>query len=112
LIEKARSVVTDGSGQYKIVDLRPGIYSVSFALPGFTVQQREGIELTANFVADVNAKLTGRQLPRRMWTFKPRFSSLDVQSTTQQSVLTRSVMDNIPTGTVYSPMLRFSLALR
>ena len=36
LIEKVRSVVTDDAGQYRIVDLRPGIYSVTFALPGFT----------------------------------------------------------------------------
>ena len=36
LIEKTRSVVTDGTGQYRIVDLRPGTYTVTFALPGFT----------------------------------------------------------------------------
>jgi hypothetical protein len=97
LIEKTRSVLTDGSGQYKIVDLRPGIYSVSFALPGFTVQQREGIELTANFVADVNANLQVGTAAQNV-DVQAEVSSLDVQSTTQQSVLTRSVMDNIPTG--------------
>src|SRR5437867_13270124 len=29
LIEKTRAVTTDGAGQYKIVDLRPGVYAVS-----------------------------------------------------------------------------------
>src|SRR5262249_55401045 len=43
LIEKVRTVVTDGSGQYKIVDLRPGTYTVTFALPGFGTVKREGI---------------------------------------------------------------------
>src|SRR5262245_27451316 len=35
LIEKVRTVVSDGSGQYRIVDLRPGTYSVTFTLTGF-----------------------------------------------------------------------------
>src|SRR5262249_38217372 len=45
LIEKVRAVSTDGTGQYKIVDLRPGTYAVTFTLPGFSVVKREGIEL-------------------------------------------------------------------
>src|SRR5262245_37710019 len=49
LIEKARSVVTDGAGQYKIVELRPGTYSVTFSLTGFSTIKREGIELTTGF---------------------------------------------------------------
>src|SRR4051812_41861109 len=57
LIEKVRAVATDGSGQYKIVDLRPGTYTVTFALAGFTGVKREGIELTGNFAATVNAEL-------------------------------------------------------
>jgi hypothetical protein len=55
LIEKVRSVVTDGTGQYRIVDLRPGSYT--FMLPGFSVVRREGIELTARFTATVNAEM-------------------------------------------------------
>src|SRR5262245_35506824 len=51
LIEKARSAVTDGSGEYKIVDLRPGTYTVTFTLPGFSSAARPGIELTAGFTA-------------------------------------------------------------
>ena len=39
LIERVRSVVTDGTGQYKIVDLRPGTYSVTFSLPGFSTRE-------------------------------------------------------------------------
>src|SRR5688572_11615705 len=43
LIEKVRSVVTDASGAYKIVDLRPGTYSTTFTLPGFSAVKRDGI---------------------------------------------------------------------
>ena len=57
LIEKVRSVVTDGSGQYKLVDLRPGTYSVTFSLPGFNTLKRDGIELAGTFTATVNADL-------------------------------------------------------
>src|SRR5687768_2358957 len=57
LIEKVRSVVSDDAGQYRIVDLRPGIYTVTFTLPGFNRVQRDGIELTGDFVATVTADL-------------------------------------------------------
>ena len=46
LIEKVRTVTTDGGGQYRIVDLRPGTYSVTFTLPGFNTYKRDGVELT------------------------------------------------------------------
>jgi hypothetical protein len=97
LIEKNRTVLTDGGGAYKIVGLRPGTYSVSFKFPGFTSQQRDGVELTADFVAEVN---TNMQVGASTQTVdvQAEVSSLDVQSTTQQSVLTRAVMDDIPTG--------------
>src|SRR6187401_3571284 len=57
LIEKVRSVVTDATGQYRIVNLRPGTYTVTFTLTGFSAVKREGIELTGNFVATANADL-------------------------------------------------------
>src|SRR6188472_415297 len=57
LIEKVRSVVTDGAGQYRIVDLRPGTYSVTFTLPGFNLFKRDGIELTGSFTATIDAEL-------------------------------------------------------
>src|SRR5204862_4738191 len=57
LIEKTRSVVTDGSGQYKIVDLRPGNYTVTFTLTGFSTVKREGIELQGSLTSSVNADL-------------------------------------------------------
>src|SRR5438046_5844140 len=57
LIEKVRAVATDGSGQYRIVDLRPGTYTVTFSLPGFSSVKREGVELTGTFVATINGEL-------------------------------------------------------
>src|SRR3954467_2340706 len=57
LIEKVRSAVTDGTGQYRVEDLRPGAYTVTFTLPGFSTFKREGIELSGSFTATVNADL-------------------------------------------------------
>src|SRR5437868_7127913 len=53
LIEKTRSAVSDQAGQYRVVDLRPGTYSVTFTLAGFATIKREGIVLDANFTAPV-----------------------------------------------------------
>src|SRR5258708_3373062 len=49
LIEKVRTAVSDEQGNYKIIDLRPGTYTVTFTLPGFSTYKREGITLSAGF---------------------------------------------------------------
>ena len=97
LIEKTRSVVSDGRGEYKLVGLRPGTYSVSFEFPGFAPQKHEGIELTSDFVASVDANMQLGTATQSV-NVQAEVSGLDVQSSTQQSVLTRAVMDNLPTG--------------
>ena len=57
LIERVRSVVTDSEGRYNIVDLRPGSYTVTFTLTGFSTFKRDGIELPSGFTATVNADM-------------------------------------------------------
>src|SRR5262249_12941702 len=57
LIEKVRSAVSDSSGQYRVEDLRPGTYTVTFSLTGFSTFKREGIELTGSFAATINAEM-------------------------------------------------------
>src|SRR5256712_10010305 len=79
LIEKVRSVVSDATGQYRIVDLRPGTYSVTFRLPGFSAVKREGIELSGSFVATVNGDLTVGGLEETI-TVTAETPVVDVQS--------------------------------
>src|SRR5881296_1025267 len=55
LIERVRSAVTDTSGQYRIVDLRAGTYTLTFTLTGFSTVKRDGIELEGSFTAVINA---------------------------------------------------------
>jgi carboxypeptidase family protein len=56
-IEKVRVGVSDHQGLYRIVDLRPGLYTVTFTRPGFRTFKREGIELTTGFTAIVNGEM-------------------------------------------------------
>jgi hypothetical protein len=97
LIEKVRSVVTDGTGQFRIVDLRPGVYAVTFALPGFSTVKREGVELTGSFVATVNIEMRVGALEETV-TVTGETPTVDVQSATRQRVMDHEVIDSIPTG--------------
>jgi hypothetical protein len=97
LIEKVRAVVSDGSGQYKIVDLRLGTYAVTFTLPGFATVVRQGIELTTDFTANVNAELKVGAMEETI-TVSGASPLVDVQSVSTQRVLTRDVIDALPTG--------------
>ena len=97
LIEKVRSVVTDGSGQYRIETLRPGTYSVTFTLPGFATSKRDGIELTGTFVASVNAEMRVGALEETI-TVSGETPVVDVQSTTRQQVLSQELISAIPSG--------------
>src|SRR5215204_3261033 len=46
LIEKVRAVTTNGTGLYRIVNLPPGTYTVTFTLNGFGTVRREGVEVS------------------------------------------------------------------
>jgi Carboxypeptidase regulatory-like domain len=97
LIEGTRTAVTDSAGSYRIVDLRPGEYTVSFALTGFRIVKREGITLPTSFTATVNAELTIGQLEESV-TVTGASPLVDVHSSVSQSVMTREKLDTIPTG--------------
>jgi hypothetical protein len=97
LIEGTRTAVTDSAGNYRIVDLRPGEYSVTFGLTGFRTVKREGITLPTSFTATVNAELTIGQLEESV-TVTGASPLVDVHSSVSQSVMTREKLDTIPTG--------------
>ena len=95
LIEKVRSAITDASGQYKIIELRPGTYEVTFSLPGFATVKRDGIELTTGFTATVNGQLRVGAVEESV-TVSGTSPIVDTQNVTQQQVMTRDVIDAIP----------------
>src|SRR5204862_5630662 len=96
LIEKVRSVVTDGTGQYRIVDLRPGTYTVTFGLTGFSTVKRDGIELSGSFVATVNADMKVGAVEETI-TVSGATPIVDVQSVRRQTTLSNETLTTVPT---------------
>src|SRR5262249_30168901 len=97
LIEKTRSAVTDGSGQYKIVSLLPGIYEVTFTLTGFSTYKRDGIEVTGTQTVTVNGDMKIGAVDETI-TVSGETPLVDVQSASVQRVATKEVIDAIPSG--------------
>jgi hypothetical protein len=95
LIEKARTVVTDGGGAYLLNDLRPGEYKVTFTLPGFTTVVRDGIDLPASFTATVNVQLNVGELQETV-TVTGEAPAVDVRSASTDAVLKTELLESIP----------------
>src|SRR5919109_138567 len=96
LIEKVRTVVTDGQGLYRIVDLRPGTYTVTFTLPGFSTFRRDGLELTTGFTATVNADMKVGTVEETI-TVTGETPVVDISNVRQQTTLERQTLYALPT---------------
>src|SRR5262245_11808788 len=97
LIEKVRSVVTDDQGNYKIVELRPGTYTVTFTLPGFATFRREGLALTTGFTAAANAEMKVGSLEETV-VVTGASPVVDIQNVRTQTVHSRETLDALPTA--------------
>jgi hypothetical protein len=97
LIERTRSVTTDGQGRYSIVDIRPGVYSVSFTLQGFSAVGREGIQVAANVTVPLNVELRVGSVAETI-TVTGATPMVDVQQAAPRQVLGREQLDTLPTA--------------
>src|SRR6478672_8164472 len=97
LIDKVRTAITDSQGLYRIVDLRPGAYTVTFTLPGFQTFKRDGLDLPANFTATVNADLKVGAIEEAV-TVSGQSPVVDVNSNAKSQVLPRDVLDSVPSA--------------
>lgn len=104
LIEKVRSAATDGGGQYRIEDLRPGPYTVTFSLTGFSTVVRQGIELTGSFAASVNAEMKVGAVSETI-TVTGESPIVDIVNAKQQSTITNEVISAIPTARLYHSLV-------
>ena len=105
LIEKVRTAVSDDGGRYRIVDLRPGTYTVTFTLPGFSTVRREGIDLPGTFTATVDAELRVGGLQETI-TVTGESPVVDVQSIRRQTVLDSDIISSIPTTRSYNSLIQ------
>ncbi len=97
LIEKLRSVISDAEGRYSIVDLRPGEYALTYALPGFSTVKRDSVSVAAGVVVPINVELRVGALDE-MITVSGSTPVVDVQTVATTQILKRDVLDAIPTG--------------
>lgn len=97
LIEQVRTVVTNEAGQYLIVALEPGVYSVTFTLTGFRTVVREGVKLTTGFTANIDTQLPVGAVAETV-TVTGASPVVDVRNVEQRQVMSRDVMDDIPSG--------------
>ena len=104
LIEKVRTAVSDGNGLYRIEDLRPGAYTVTFTLPGFATLKREGIQLTGTVTAAVDADMRVGGLEETV-TVTGESPIVDVQSAKHETTLNNDVLKSIPTVRSYNAMV-------
>jgi Carboxypeptidase regulatory-like domain len=95
LIEKRRSAVTDGSGQYRIVDLAPGTYTLTFSLPGFSTVRRDNIQLTGTQVATIPIDLRIGGIEETI-TVTGESPVVDVQSPRREIVLDNNTIRTLP----------------
>jgi hypothetical protein len=104
LIEKVRSATTDGTGQYRITELTPGTYTVTYTLPGFTRVVREGLNLTGSGVITIDIELRVGGLEETI-TVTGETPVVDVQSTRRETVLNNEVIRTLPATRSYTGIL-------
>src|ERR1041384_6289572 len=104
LIEKTRTAVTDGTGQYRITELPPGTYSLTFTLSGFSVVKRENVDVSGAGVITINADLKIGAVSETI-TVAGETPVVDVQSATRQEGLSHDVVRDLPVTRSYDALL-------
>jgi hypothetical protein len=104
LIEKTRVAITDGSGQYRLTELPPGTYTLTFTLSGFSVSKRENVEVRGSGVIPINADLRVGTLQETI-TVTGESPLVDTQSTRREMVLTADTINALPATRSYGALL-------
>src|SRR6266853_3918593 len=111
LIEKTRTAVTDGSGQYRITDLRTGTYSITFVLPGFTTVKREGVELAGTQVITIPVEMKVGGVAETI-TVTGETPVVDVQSAKRQVIMNTDIIQALPVARAAGALLNATAGLQ
>jgi hypothetical protein len=111
LIEKVRTAVTDGNGQYQIVNLPPGVYSVSFSLPGFATVKRDALDVSVNFTSTVDAEMKVGSVEETI-TVTGESPIVDIQSAALTRSVTSETFKELPSGGSWIQMAALVPAIR
>jgi hypothetical protein len=104
LIEKVRTSVTDGTGQYRIPELPAGTYTVTFTLPGFSTIQRQEVAVGGVGVITINADMRVGSLQETI-TVTGETPIVDVQSARRGQVLSDDVVKTLPATRGYNAIV-------
>ena len=104
LIERVRTAVSDGRGQYRITDLPPGLYDVTFTLSGFRSIQRRAVQLTGSGVITIAAEMSVGTVQETI-TVTGETPLVDTQSTRRESVLSAELLRTLPATRSYGSLL-------
>ena len=104
LIEKVRTAVTDGSGQYRVTELPPGTYTVTFTLPGFSTVRREEVNVGGVGVITINADMRIGGLQETI-TVTGETPIVDVQSARRGTTLPDDVIAALPATRGYNALI-------
>src|SRR5437870_2958717 len=96
LIERSRTVVTNGDGRYTIVDVRPGLYTMTFTLPGFSTVKQQ-VTVPANVSVPIDAEMRVGAVGETV-TVEAQVATVDIETVVRPQVLTRADMDALPTA--------------
>jgi hypothetical protein len=105
LIEKTRSVVTDGTGQYRIVGLPSGTYTVTYTLTGFNIVKREGVELAGALIVTIDIQMRVGAIEESV-VVTGESPVVDVQSARRQQIIAGPVLAALPTSRSYNSVLQ------
>jgi len=111
LIEKVRTAVSDGNGQYRVVNLPPGLYSVTFSLPGFSTVKRDALEVSVNFTSTVDAEMKVGSVEETI-TVTGESPIVDIQSAATTRMVTAETFKELPSGGSWIQMAALVPAIR
>ena len=97
LIEKSRVVTTDGQGRYAIIDVRPGIYTLTFTASGFSTVRKDNVEVPSNVTVNVSTAMVVGSVEQTLQV-QATTPVVDVENVSHPTVLSRSDMDALPTA--------------
>jgi hypothetical protein len=104
LIEKTRTAVTDGTGQYRIVTLPPGTYSLKFSLSGFTTAQRDEVTVSGSGVIPINIEMRVGAVTETI-TVSGQSPLVDTQTTRRETVIDSETINALPITRNYGGVL-------
>ena len=102
ILGASRTAVTTGSGSYRLGNIPPGVYQISFALGGFGEQVFEGVRVSTDTTFTLNAELTVASIEETV-TVTGEAPVIETQATDVAFNFTEEVMETSRTPGIRGP---------